>query len=117
MLRLVLFVFAFSSLCFVGALAAPENLRVTSLPDFDGNVSDMPPMYSGYITINETEGRNLFFFFAYSQGNPSTDPVVLWQNGGPGCSRFVLSAAFLVITYSLFSLFSPSFSPFIGSIF
>ncbi len=26
------------------------------------------------------------FRFVESQGSPSTDPVVLWLNGGPGCS-------------------------------
>ena len=40
--------------------------------------------YSGYITVDESHGRNLYYFFAESQGNPATDPVVLWMQGGPG---------------------------------
>ncbi|EIW87420.1 peptidase S10 serine carboxypeptidase [Coniophora puteana RWD-64-598 SS2] len=40
--------------------------------------------YSGYLDI--TEGKHLFFWFFESRSNPSEDPVVLWLNGGPGCS-------------------------------
>ncbi|XP_047969346.1 serine carboxypeptidase 1-like [Salvia hispanica] len=41
--------------------------------------------YSGYVTVDPDAGRALFYYFAESQ-DPSTTPLVLWLNGGPGCS-------------------------------
>ncbi|KAL6563498.1 carbohydrate-binding module 1 protein [Orobanche gracilis] len=41
-----------------------------------------------YITIDEAYGKKLFYYFVESENNPSKDPVVLWLNGGPGCSSF-----------------------------
>jgi len=41
---------------------------------------------SGYITVNKQFDANLFYYFVPSQGNPATDPIILWLQGGPGCS-------------------------------
>ncbi|XWS72969.1 hypothetical protein CRYUN_Cryun02cG0085500 [Craigia yunnanensis] len=42
--------------------------------------------YSGYVTVDSQAGRALFYYFAESPENSSTNPLVLWLNGGPGCS-------------------------------
>jgi|Transcript_50370 cathepsin A (carboxypeptidase C) len=42
--------------------------------------------YSGYIPIEGTLNTKYFFWFFESRSNPSTDPVVMWLTGGPGCS-------------------------------
>ncbi|XP_020970217.1 serine carboxypeptidase-like 31 [Arachis ipaensis] len=42
--------------------------------------------YAGYVTINETNGRALFYWFFEAITNPDDKPLVLWLNGGPGCS-------------------------------
>ncbi|KAK9905794.1 hypothetical protein WJX75_006411 [Coccomyxa subellipsoidea] len=47
-------------------------------PNFD--------LYSGYITVNESAGRALFYAFAESYTDAHSKPLVLWLNGGPGCS-------------------------------
>ena len=45
--------------------------------------------FSGYLTVNPDSGRNLFYWYVESQDNPDKDPVVLWSNGGPGCSGLI----------------------------
>ncbi|KAH1217347.1 Serine carboxypeptidase-like 31 [Glycine soja] len=42
--------------------------------------------YAGYVTVNETNGRALFYWFYEAITQPKEKPLVLWLNGGPGCS-------------------------------
>ncbi|XP_065176054.1 probable serine carboxypeptidase CPVL [Sycon ciliatum] len=42
--------------------------------------------YSGYLTVNEKYGSNMFFWFFPAQEDPENAPVVLWLQGGPGAS-------------------------------
>ncbi|KAH7655715.1 Peptidase S10 serine carboxypeptidase protein [Dioscorea alata] len=42
--------------------------------------------YAGYVTVDVKAGRALFYYFVESLQNSSTKPLVLWLNGGPGCS-------------------------------
>ncbi|ESR48077.1 hypothetical protein CICLE_v10003343mg, partial [Citrus x clementina] len=44
--------------------------------------------YSGYVTVDPEDGRSLFYYFVESPQNSSSKPLVLWLNGGPGCSSF-----------------------------
>ncbi|MFQ6655163.1 hypothetical protein Gotur_025840, partial [Gossypium turneri] len=37
--------------------------------------------YSGYVTVDSKAGRALFYYFAESPNNSSTNPLVLWLNG------------------------------------
>ncbi|KAL5463745.1 hypothetical protein EMCRGX_G032672 [Ephydatia muelleri] len=58
--------------------------EIASLPGWDGPLPTK--QYSGYIEIDATTGKYLHYWFVQSASNPETDPVVMWMNGGPGCS-------------------------------
>ncbi|CDZ97775.1 serine carboxypeptidase [Phaffia rhodozyma] len=40
--------------------------------------------FTGYLDVGNQ--KNLFFYFFESRHKPETDPLVMWINGGPGCS-------------------------------
>lgn len=65
--------------------AADEADRVASIPDMA--TFDTYAVYSGYLEVNTA--KSLHYMFVESQNSPSTDPVVIWFNGGPGCSSML----------------------------
>jgi len=43
--------------------------------------------YSGYFTVNETTGSNMFFWYFPAQNpNVANPPLLMWLQGGPGAS-------------------------------
>jgi carboxypeptidase C (cathepsin A) len=61
------------------------------LKDYVTNLPGLPDtpnfdIYSGYLDIPNSLGKSLHYVFVESQNNPITDPLILWLNGGPGCS-------------------------------
>ncbi|KAE9448492.1 hypothetical protein C3L33_19589, partial [Rhododendron williamsianum] len=48
--------------------------------------------YGGYVDVDESNGRSLFYYFAEAVKDPSSKPLVLWLNGGPGCSSLGMGA-------------------------
>ncbi|CAN6319792.1 unnamed protein product [Urochloa humidicola] len=58
--------------------------KISELPGQPGKA--VFDQYAGYVTVDATAGKALFYYFAEAAEEPSTKPLVLWLNGGPGCS-------------------------------
>ena len=65
-------------------MAAPAEDKMGNLPDAPAFTTNT---YSGYLKATDT--KSLHYVFAESMSNPATDPVVIWFNGGPGCSSML----------------------------
>lgn len=63
-----------------GANAANEKHEIVNLP---GAPAVPWKQYGGYV---EVEHGKLFFWYVESQKSSVSDPLLLWTNGGPGCS-------------------------------
>ncbi|KAH9934969.1 serine carboxypeptidase [Fomitopsis serialis] len=55
------------------------NVRIKKSDFCDGTVG----AYTGYIDI---QARHISFYFFESRNDPAKDDVILWADGGPGCS-------------------------------
>lgn len=66
----------------VGAFGSPAADEIINLPGLSHNISFRH--FSGY--LSGVEGKHLHYWFVESSRSPADDPVVLWMNGGPGCS-------------------------------
>jgi len=80
-----LLAFAFSLRTHPIHIALEDSGREPLLPDMPKDVVQ----HYGYLLANQTYGAYLFYWMFESQGNPKTDPVVLWLTGGPGCSSLL----------------------------
>ncbi|GJN08809.1 hypothetical protein PR202_ga26766 [Eleusine coracana subsp. coracana] len=76
------------------SLAAGEGSKeadkITALP---GQPRDATvQQYSGYVNVDEKDGRTLFYYFVEAAADAAKRPLFLWLNGGPGCSSFGIGA-------------------------
>ncbi|XP_047044288.1 serine carboxypeptidase-like 11 [Lolium rigidum] len=83
-LRLVFVLCFFSALASRSGSADAAPTLVDSLPGFDGT---LPFRFeTGYVTVDEENGAELFYYFIESEGDPCRDPLLLFIPGGDRCT-------------------------------
>ncbi|KAJ8449518.1 hypothetical protein Cgig2_005540 [Carnegiea gigantea] len=76
--------------CFVN-VESSSNLgdKVERLP---GQPQVEFQQYAGYVTVDHKKHKALFYYFVEAEVDPASKPLVLWLNGGPGCSSLGVGA-------------------------
>ncbi|KAG5556020.1 hypothetical protein RHGRI_006604 [Rhododendron griersonianum] len=69
--------------CLITVESLSESDRIQILP---GQPQVSFQQFGGYITVDEKQYRALFYYFVEAETDPASKPLVLWLNGGPGCS-------------------------------
>ncbi|PON67251.1 Serine carboxypeptidase-like [Parasponia andersonii] len=79
-------------LCFVMDVTesySPHSDKIFRLP---GQPRVGFQQFSGYVKVDNKKNISLFYYFVEAETDPSSKPLVLWLNGGPGCSSLGVGA-------------------------
>lgn len=71
-------------LSLVPAVAVGHTL--SDAPVTTGICDSTVKQHSGYFHVDSGVDKNYFFWLFESRATPTNDPLIMWLNGGPGCS-------------------------------
>jgi len=76
-----------------------EGDRVALLPGQPRS----PPVsqFAGYVTVNERNGRTLFYWFFEAETSPADKPLLLWLNGGTRLDHLLALVCLFIQKYSM----------------
>ncbi|AES69761.1 putative carboxypeptidase D [Medicago truncatula] len=66
-----------------------EKDKIEKLP---GQPNVKFSQYGGYVTIDKIAGSAFYYYFVEAHHSKETLPLLLWLNGGPGCSSLAYGA-------------------------
>jgi serine carboxypeptidase-like clade 2 len=87
-----------SSLSTVSSVSDKEADKITGLPGQPEGVDFN--QYGGYVTVNEENGRALFYYLVEAPSGAAEKPLVLWLNGGKNYKLLPLFCRIVVHLHS-----------------
>ncbi|KDO30472.1 hypothetical protein SPRG_04375 [Saprolegnia parasitica CBS 223.65] len=77
-------VLALAAMLAVAVAATKPTHKIASLPGYVDDISF--DQYAGHISLPSNDQKMFYWLVEAAEANASTAPLVLWLNGGPGCS-------------------------------
>ena len=64
--------------------ASPDDDKLSQIPGYPSSFANRA--FAGYLSTDSDSRKLHYLFLEANQGASNSAPVMLWLNGGPGCS-------------------------------
>ncbi|EEF51706.1 serine carboxypeptidase-like 45 [Ricinus communis] len=83
---------ALASMMFQSCISLSSSFHSDKIVRLPGQPHVGFQQFSGYVSVDDKKHRALFYYFVEAEIDPASKPLVLWLNGGPGCSSLGVGA-------------------------